>query len=157
MHVAMPLPAAGTTGRLGPSSSGTPAGCGSVNQITSSGVEAGPSHGPAKPNKGKGKGKGKTKGKALKAQQGSSLSGSSEAAAVAGSGTTTTATGAVQAAESQADRRLRILRHDGRGLIVAAVDAWALAVKICRQLGRTSWIGSGASATSPATVLLAHA
>jgi hypothetical protein len=48
----------------------------------------------------------------------------------------------VQQAESQADRELRIKRHDGRGLIVTAVDAWALAINIRCQHDKSICAGA---------------
>jgi hypothetical protein len=62
---------------------------------------------------------------------------------------------AALALESPADREVRIMGHDARGLIVAAVDAWALSVNICRQLGRIAWGGRCVSSTSAAVVQIA--
>jgi hypothetical protein len=135
----MPVLHPASTGITVPGSFGTPAGSESADQSTSSGAEAGPSKGPAKPGKGEAKGKAKGKGKASNAQQGSTLSSSSssQAPAAVASGTT-----AVAVEEPQADRELQAKTHDGRGLVLAALRAWALAIDIHCQHGRGICLGA---------------
>jgi hypothetical protein len=101
----------------------------------SAALEAGPSKGPEKGNKGKGKGK--TKTKSHKAQQSSanpSASSKEPRGADAGTKAADTA-GAAQKLQTESDREFQSKRHDGRGLISAALDALALAMNMYCQYG----------------------
>jgi hypothetical protein len=152
-----------------------------LSTSTSTTAEAGPSQSAARTSKGKSKGK--TKGKLHKAQQDSAGSkdptetgagtpkvqqdiAQQDAASSkepnetgAGKGVQTGSAGTTGAAQelaeqTEADRELRAKKHDGRGLISAALDVWALALNIFSQYGKGSYLG-GCHTFGP-SVLVIH-